>query len=142
MRERVEQRGFAGVGVAHQRNRQHLAAHPRAALHVAAALELNQLVLENLNAVADQAPVHLDLGVAKAAEKSTPPALAFKVRPAAHQTRRGILELRQFHLQLALVTPCAPRENTKYQAGAVEDRAFQLLLQIALLRRGELVVEQ
>src|ERR1017187_1005796 len=141
MRERVEQRGFAGVGVAHQRYRQDLAAHPRTALHVAAALELDQLVLEHLDAVPDQAPVDLDLSLAHPAEESPPAALAFKMGPAAHQTRGGILELRQFHLQLALVTPRAPGENTEYQAGAVDDRAIQRLFQIALLRRREFVVE-
>ena len=49
--------------------------------------------------------------------------------------------MRQFDLQFALVTARAPGENAEDQAGAVQNRAFQLLFQVALLRRGEFVVE-
>jgi len=63
------------------------------------------------------------------------------VRPAAHQARRQALELRELHLQLAFGGLRALREDVQDEIGAVHHDAPELLLQVALLRRRERVVE-
>src|SRR5262249_18106474 len=98
--QRVEQRRLPGVGVAHERNGERPTALPRAALHLAAALELAELVLEHLDARGDEAPVDLELGLAHPRQESLAAALALEVRPAAYQPRRSVLELRELDLQL------------------------------------------
>ena len=52
-----------------------------------------------------------------------------------------MLQLRQFHLQLALVGGGALGENVENQAGAVEHPDLQALFKIALLGRRQRVVE-
>src|SRR5690606_26303194 len=59
-----------------------------------------------------------------------------------HQPRRQMLELRQLHLQLALMGAGALCEYIEEQPGAVENSALELTLQVALLARREAVVEQ
>jgi len=47
-----------------------------------------------------------------------------------------VLKLRELHLQLAFVAARALRKDIEDQADAVDDATRQLLLQVALLRRG------
>ena len=63
------------------------------------------------------------------------PALALEVGPAAHQARRHVAKLRQFHLQLAFEGARALREDVEYQPRAIDDPAFQGTFEIALLGR-------
>ena len=65
------------------------------------AAHLLQFLAQAGDAVADQAPVRLDLRFTRAAEEAEAAALAFKVGPAAHQAAGLILQMRQFHLQRA-----------------------------------------
>ena len=141
MRQRVEQRALAGVGVAHQRDREHPAPGAGAPLHFAPLAQLHQLFLQHAHARCDHAAVEFDLLLARAAGLAEAAALALEVRPAAHQARRKVLELRQFHLQLAFVGLGALREDAQDQFGAVEDLAAEFLLEVALLARRQRVVE-
>src|SRR5205807_573099 len=84
---------------------------PGAPLDLAPAAKLAELVLENLDPVRDQAPVDFELRFAHAPEKAASAALPLQVRPTAHQARRRVLELRELHLELALVTLGALRED-------------------------------
>jgi hypothetical protein len=52
-----------------------------------------------------------------------------------------VLQLRQFHLQLAFVASGALREDVENQAGAVDDAATQFLFKVALLGSGQLMIE-
>src|SRR6266852_3261973 len=137
----IEQGRLAGVGVTHERCRERSAASARAPLHFSPLLKLAVLVLQDLDASRDQPPVDLELCLAHASKKAPSAALPLQVRPAAHQPRRRVLELRKLHLELALVTLGALGEDVQDQTRAVDDRAAERLLQIALLRGRQVVIE-
>ena len=101
----------------------------------------HQLFLEHLDAFAEQPAVGFQLRFAGAAHANTA-ALTLQVGPAADQPGRQVLELRQFHLQLANVAARALGKNIEDQAGAVDHAAIKLALQIAFLDRAQGVVEQ
>ncbi|MNN74372.1 hypothetical protein D3C81_1905630 [compost metagenome] len=61
--------------------------------------------------------------------------------PCADQTRAFIVQPGQFNLQPALLGPRATSENLEDQAGAVDDLHLPRLFQIALLHRGQVVVD-
>src|SRR5207247_9831572 len=103
--------------------------------------EFAELVLQTPDASRDQPPVDLELCLAHAAEEAPAAALPLQVRPAAHQPRRRVLELRKLHLELALVTLGALGKNVEDQPSAVDDRAAERLLEIALLYRRQDVIE-
>ena len=52
-----------------------------------------------------------------------------------------MIQLRQFHLKLALTRPGTLGKNIEYQRGAVENLALKNLFKIAALRWAELLVE-
>ncbi len=87
-----------------------------------------------LDPVRDQTPVDFELRFAHSPHEAPAAALPLQVRPAAHQPRRRVLELREFHLELALVTLGALGEDVEDQTRAVDDRTAERLLEIALLR--------
>ena len=102
--------------------------------------QLGQARAQGFDTLADQPAVGLELGFARAAQADTA-LLPFQVSPAANQTRGQVLQLRQFHLQLALVGGGALGENVEDQAGAVQHPDLQALFQVALLGRRQRVVE-
>src|SRR6185295_10583710 len=109
--EAVEERRLAGVGVAHEGDAKHAGTRAPRALRRAAAGELADAILELLHALADQAPVELDLLLARAAGLAEPPALPLEVRPAANEARGQVLEAGELDLQLAFVRTRALRED-------------------------------
>src|SRR6185436_15378794 len=62
-------------------------------------------------------------------------------RAGADEPRQQVLELRELDLQLALARPRPPREDVENQLRAVDDLAADLFLDLAQLRRRQLVVE-
>src|SRR5690606_5959896 len=67
--------------------------------------------------------------------------LPLQVSPAAHQACTQVVQLGQFDLQLALMGTGALGENIQDQTGTVDDAAFQLTLEVALLARCQHMVE-
>ena len=65
--ERVQQRRLAGVGVAGQRDQRQVGAHPAGALRAARARHAVDAPAQRLDALADHAPVDLELLLAGAA---------------------------------------------------------------------------
>ncbi len=140
--QRVEQRGLAGVGVAHQRDLEGAAALARLALRATLLLDLLEALLGRLDAVADHALVELDLRLAGTAAHAGAALLAFQVAPAAHEARGQVLQASELHLQLALVALGAGREDLEDQRGAVGHAHAQVTFEVALLRGRERLVEQ
>ena len=71
-----------------------------------------------------------------------PPPSRDSSTPAPRQPRQQVVELRQLHLEPALARARPAREDVEDQLGAVERLALDLLLQVALLGRRELLVEE
>ena len=70
-----------------------------------------------------------------------PPASPGQVRPEPGEPREQVLELRQLHLELAFPALGALREDVQDKLRAVDDPEIQGRLQVPLLGRGEVVVE-
>ena len=94
-----------------------------------------------LDAIANQAAVDLELRLSRTAQADAT-LLAFKVGPAAHQTRGQMFELCEFDLQLTFARACALSEDIEDKTGAVEHPAADGLFEIAFLRRRERVIEE
>jgi hypothetical protein len=88
----VEERRLAGIGVADERDAEGLVALARPALRAALLLDLVELLLDRLDALADHPPVELDLRLARAAARADAAALTLEVAPAAHQPGREVLQ--------------------------------------------------
>ena len=136
----VEQRRFAGVGVAHQRERRERDRLPLLPLRGAPAAHALQAPLDGLNALVNPPPVGFEFGFARPA-RSDSAAQPRHRRAVAGQAGQQIIQLRQLHLQLAFARARAPREDIQDELGPVENLDVQRFFQIALLGRRQLVVE-
>ena len=140
--ERAEQRRLAGVGVADQRHARHRdrprgrCVRSRAAGEGARACPVSDRTRRG-----QQSAVGLELRLAGTAQADAA-LLPFEVRPAAHQARRQVLELRELDLELALEAAGALREDVEDQAAAVEHAPAGQLLEIALLAGRQRVVDE
>ena len=134
-RQAVEQCGFSGIGIAHQRHHRIRHALARAAVKLAPALDRRQVLLEDDDAVGDEAAVDFELAFARAADEAETAALPLQVGPGTHQPRALVFERRQLDLQPPFMGAGALAENLQDQPGAVDHLAFPGLLQIALLHR-------
>ena len=137
--ERVEQRRLAGVGVADDRDG---GIEPPVAGAAGGAALLGDLLdplLELLDALADQAPVGLELGLA-GAPGADAAAGARKVGPHPSQPRQLVLELRQLDLEAAFVGLGVQGEDVEDQARAIDDLGLDGLFEGALLGGRKLVV--
>src|SRR5207253_5069565 len=117
----IEQRRFAGIGVADQRHNR--VRHPptRLPMQGARALDVIELAPQMGDALADQAAVDFELALAGTAEKAEAAALAFEMGPRAHLPRALVRQCRQLHLQAALMGAGALAEDFEDQAGAIDD---------------------
>ena len=132
----IEQGRFPGVGVADQRDNGIGDGVAARALQGAPALDGLQILLDTDDALADQAAIGFDLGLAGAAEKAKSAALPLKMGPRSNQARALIFQVGELHLQRALGCAGPLAENLEDQPGAVDDLAAEGLFKIALLRRG------
>ena len=93
-----------------------------------------------------QAAVGLELGLAGAprpdAAVHPAGAEALEVLPHAAHAREVVLELRQLDLELALGAVRMLGEDVEDQLGAIDDTRLQLVLELSLLRRAQLVVDE
>ncbi len=100
-----------------------------------------QLLADDVDALAEKSPVGFDLRLARAAEKAEAAALTLKVSPRADQSALLIDEMGEFDLQAPFPRPCALAENFQDQPGAVENLQVPRRLEIALLHRGERMID-
>jgi hypothetical protein len=101
------------------------------------ALHLLQLPADLCHTVADQPPVGLDLRFARTAKETKTTPLALKVRPAAHETARLVVEMREFHLQPPLRSDGTLTENLENKARPVDHFRADFFLKVLLLDRRQ-----
>ena len=102
---------------------------------------LLELLAQPPHTLADHAAVSLDLCLTGATEEAETTTLAFKVGPAAHEAALLIVEMRQFDLQPPFGRRRSFTEDFEDQPGSVDDLAFQLLFEIALLDRRKCAID-
>jgi len=150
--DRIEQGGFAGVGVADDGDDRDLGAPALGAVLGALAAHFFQFPPELGDALVDPPAVNLELGFAGAAQADAAGAaaaggaagLAGQVRPLAGEARLAVLVLGQLHLQRALAGAGVLGEDVQDQRGAIHDDdvvAVEGFLQLALVAGRKLVVE-
>ena len=89
----------------------------------------------------DAPAVDLELGLARAPAGADATGLLGEPGPAPPQAGQAVAELGQLDLGLALVAVGVLGEDVEDHRGAVDRRAPEQLLQVELLGRGQLVVE-
>jgi hypothetical protein len=105
-------------------------------------LDLLQALREHTHALPDQAPVGLELRLARAAHADAA-LLALEVRPTAHQAARDVFQLRELHFELALEAAGALRKDVEDQAVAIEYAPADVsFFEIALLAGRERVIDE
>jgi len=138
--EAVEEGRFAGVGVADKGDFEEVFAS--FALGGALFPEAVDFLFEVGDFLADLAPVDFELGFAGALGADPDTAvLAAEVGPGAGQAGEHVFELGQFDLQFGGRSAGVEGENIEDEDGAVDDLDIEGFLEIALLGRGERVVE-
>ena len=93
-----------------------------------------------VDAVDESATVRLQLGLART-PRADATGLLGERPPGAAQSRQPVLQEGQFHLRLALGSAGVLREDVEDHRGAVDGRSTEDLLQVALLGRREVVLE-
>ena len=138
--QRVHQRRFSGVGVTDYCNSLNLVLFSSLACKLSAAGERFKPVLKIFYSAADVAAVGLELCFTRSSRADSS-AQARHTRALAAEPREQIFKLRQLDLQFALAASCACGEDIEYQLRAVNDAHIGYVLNISLLRRGQLAVE-
>ena len=105
-------------------------------------LQLLQLVLKHFYAPGDIASIQFQLLFARAAGLAEAAALTLQVRPAAHEPRRQVLELRELDLELTFEAARTLSEDVQYHRRSIEHTAADGALEVALLTRGQRVIEE
>ncbi len=138
--QRVEQRGLASVGVAHQGYKRNISTSTASAGLLTLTTNLFQPLLDLADTHTQQAPVSFKLCLARTAQTNTT-LLPFKVSPAAHQSRAHVIQLSQLNLQLAFVRTRALGKDIQDQSGPIKHTAFERSLEVALLAGRQGVIE-
>ena len=139
--QRVEQGRLAGIGVADQRHGR--IGHPlaRFPMQGAGLADMLELLADDVDALAEEPPVGLDLRLARTAEKAEAAALPLEVSPGADQPALLIDEMGELDLQAPFPRPRALAEYFEDQPGAIEHLHVPRRLEIALLHRRERMID-
>ena len=113
---------------------------PLLAARRALPLDVLEPPLEQRDPPACEPAVGLELRLARAA-RADAAAETLEVLPHPAHARQVVLELRELDLQLALGRDGVLREDVEDQLRAVDDSRVERVLEVALLRRVELVVD-
>jgi succinyl-diaminopimelate desuccinylase len=140
VRERVQERRLADVCVAGERDCRDLGTPPLLTANVALPAQLLEPALQERDALPREPTVRLELRLTRAscADAAAEP---LEVLPHAPHAREVVLELCELDLELSLGGDGVLREDVEDQLGPVDDPCLELVLEQALLRRRELVVD-
>jgi hypothetical protein len=100
-----------------------------------------QFAFNSRNAILNTAAVRFQLRFTFTTAHSNAAFLPGQMAPEARQSRKQMLQLRQFNLQFALFRAGALRKNVKDQRRAIQDFAVEYPFQIAALGGRKFVVE-
>ena len=145
--QRVEQRRLARVRVAGERDRRDRRALALLAPRAALARDLGEAALEDRDPAPREPAVGLELRLARAArphagaERAAAAAEPFEVLPGPAHARQVVLELCELDLELSLGADGVLGEDVEDQLRPVDDPRLERVLEVALLRRLELVVD-
>src|SRR5262249_46240600 len=128
------------VRVAGKRHGRRLGATALLAPHVALAAQLPQPLAQLHDPATCEAPVRLELRLTRAA-RADAAAEPLEVLPHAPHPREVVLELCKFNLKLPLGAHGVLGEDVEDQLRPVDDACLKSVLERALLRRAELVVD-
>jgi hypothetical protein len=93
-----------------------------------------------LNPTLDKAAVSLELGLPRASGADAT-SKAFEVRPAPGKARQKVFLLSKLDLQSTFMGMCPASEDVQNEGSAVDHLGIDHTLYIALLGRGEFVIE-
>ena len=136
----VKECRFTGIGVTHQGNHGYAGAATGSPAEFPARADPTQAPLDDADALRQQTPIALQLFLAGSAQPDAT-LLALQVRPTPYQPRRQVLQLGQFHLQLAFEGAGPLREDVQDERDAIQDTATQSGFQIAFLAGCQGVIE-
>src|SRR6516165_9018315 len=138
--ERVQERRLAGVRVADQADRRDGASVTRLALRRPRLGDALQVLLELRDSPLDPPTVDLQLGLTWSSGADATALLAQRDAPPT-QAGEAVAELRELDLQHPGLARGVLGEDVHDQRDSVDDVASESLLEVALLRGAELVVE-
>jgi len=136
----VQERRLAGVGVAHDCHRPVAGAAAPLRLGGPVLPDAHEVLFELADPSHDPAPIDLQLGLARAPGSDATGLLAERAARAT-QAGQAVTELCQLDLGAARQAAGVLGEDVEDHRGAVQRRPLQDRLEVALLGRGELVVE-
>ena len=139
--EAVEERRFAGIGVADQGDDGIGHTLAGGAMQATGATDLGQFLFERGDAVVDTAAIELDLPLARATHEAGAAALPLEMGPRADQPRALVGKGRQLDLEDTFTGPRPLAEDLEDQPGAVDDLGVEPPFEIALLDRRERAVD-
>ena len=93
----IEKGRFSCIGIADEGNSRDFCSHPVLPVHCAPGIDLLEPRFELPNAIADQAPVSLELGFTRPSESDST-LLPLEVSPATHEARGKVAQLCKLHL--------------------------------------------
>ncbi|MNZ63159.1 hypothetical protein D3C78_812990 [compost metagenome] len=136
----IEERGFTGVGIAHQGHGRNIRTGTAASRLFALTAHFFQAALDLPQANPEQTTVGFQLGFTRATHADTA-SLALKVGPATNQPGAHVVKLGQFYLELAFMGAGALRENIENQTGAVDHATLEDPFEVTFLTGCEDVIE-
>jgi hypothetical protein len=140
VRDGVEHGRLAGVGVADEGHLAVTTAGATVTLHAACAVDLLEFATDGVNAVDEASTVGFELGLARSPGPDATGLLG--ERPArSTKSRQPVLQEGQLNLRLALGGAGVLGEDVEDHRGPVDRGAPEDLLEVALLRRREIVFE-
>jgi hypothetical protein len=139
--ERVEERAFAGVGIADKRDGGHGNRFASLALLTTDAADRFEVELELVNAALNAPAIGFELGFAGSTGADTAAELGHGFA-AACESGQHVFELSELNLKLAFAGSSVAGEDVEDELRAVEDAARQSRLEVAQLCGREVVIEE